>query len=223
MANMTSCENSPFSFFFSFPFFQEKLTGLSDLKKSVVETNNNITDTEEEVRNAINMTKSIKDNVKIVEIRYEKIIEELDVEVKRRLDDIEGMLSLANTLLRSTLLVMRFDGNTTNEPEPPPAILKETRNLNIGLYTKPEKPDGLLLYMGGADDAGTNNRQKRQSACESDFIAVELEAKQPHLKICTSGKFKDLKDGVKSIDTSGNLWYKVEAGMWVIHHYRLQK
>lgn len=220
MADMTSREKrSLFDFFFSFLFsffflfFQERLTGLSDLRKSVVETNNNITDTEEEVRNALNMTKSIKGKVKIVETRYERIIEELDVEVKRRLDDIEGMLSLANTLLRSTSLVMRFDGNTTNEPEPPPAILKETRNLNIQLYTKPGKPDGLLLYMGGADDA-SNNRQKRQSDnCESDFIAVELLGKQPHLKICTSGTFKDFKDGDKSIDTSGNLWYKVEAGM----------
>ena len=68
-------------FFHVFPFFffQEKLTGLSDLKKSVVETNNNITDTEKEVRNALNMTKSIKGKVKIVETRYERIIEELDV------------------------------------------------------------------------------------------------------------------------------------------------
>lgn len=210
----------PFSNFFSFLFsfffhfsFQEKLTGLSDLKKSVAETNNNITDTEEEVRNALNMTKSIKGKVKIVETRYERIIEELDVEVKRRLDDIEGMLSLANTLLRSTSLVMRFDGNTTNEPEATPAILKETRNLNIQLYAKPEKPDGLLLYMGSVDDA-SNSRQKRQSDnCESDFIAVELEAKQPRLKICASGKFRSLTDGEKRIDTSGNLWYKVEAGM----------
>ena len=159
------------------------------------------------------MTKSIKGKVKIVETRYERIIEELDVEVKRRLDDIEGMLSLANTLLRSTSLVMRFDGNTTNEPEAPPAILKETRNLNIQLYTKPEKPDGLLLYMGSVNDA-SNSRQKRQSDnCESDFIAVELEAKQPRLKICTSGEFRTFTDGEKRIDTSGNLWYKVEAGM----------
>ena len=164
------------------------------------------------MRNAINMTKHIKGKVVIEEIRHERIIEELDSEVKRRLDDIDGMLTLANSLLRSMSLVMTFDGSTTNEPVPPPGILKETRNLNIQMYARPEKPDGLLLYMGDTKDS-SNSRQKRQAVCKSDFVAVELEASQPHLKICTAGKFKDFKDQEKTVFTNGSRWYKVEAGM----------
>ena len=158
------------------------------------------------------MSLSIKDKVIIQKKRHEKIIEELDTEVKQRLDDIDDMLYRANSLLRFTSLVMRFDGNTTSELVPPPAIQKETRNLNILMYAKPEKPDGLLLFMGNAESSD-NNRQKRQSqSCAADFVAIELEAARPHLKMCTAGIYHDA-GSEKDIVTDGKRWYKVEAAM----------
>ena len=157
------------------------------------------------------MSLAIEDKVVIQEIRQEKIIKELDTEVKRRLDDIEGMLVRANTLLRYTLLVMKFDGQTISEPVPPPAIQRETRSLDFLVYLKPEKPDGLVLFMGDARNSN-NYRQKRQSGCGADFFALELKAATPHVKMCTSGAYNNFKAN-GNISTDGSRWYKVEAGM----------
>lgn len=163
--------------------------------------------------NALNMSEVIKEKVMIQELRQEKIIEELDTEVVRRLNDIRGMMDRAHVLLKHTSLVMKFDGKTTSSPLPPRAVQRQTRALNFLLYLKPEKPDGLILFMG---DAGNSNkyRQKRQSQeCRSaDFIAVELKAARPHLKMCTSGFYLDL-DTDQNILTDGNRWYKLEAGL----------
>lgn len=190
--------------------FQSQLSGLSGLKESIIATNSNMTETEEKVRSAINMSLTIKDKVVIQEVRQEKIIEELDSEVKRRLDDIEGMLARAHTLLRHTNLIMKFDGKTSSEPVPPPAIQRDTRSLNFLMYLKPERPDGLVLFMGNARNS---NRRKRQSQeCGADFVAVELEAAKPHLKMCTSGRYNDF-EASNDISTDGKRWYKVEAGM----------
>ena len=193
--------------------FQEQLTGLSGLKESIIATNSNITEAEENVMDALNVSKVIKEKVVTQEQRQEKIIEELDTEVVRRLNDIRGMMDRAHVLLKYTSLVMRFDGKTTSSPLPPRAVQRQTRALNFLVYLKPEKPDGLILFMG---DAGNSNRYrlKRQSTeCSSaDFIAVELKAARPHLKICTSEKYLDF-DTNQDIATDGNRWYKLEAGL----------
>ena len=161
---------------------------------------------------ALNMTQVIKDKVVIQEQRQEKIIAELDTEVALRLKDIRQMMDRAHNLLKYTSLVMKFDGKTTSAPLPPRAVQQETRSLNFLMYMKPEKPDGLVLFMG---DAGKANRyrQKRQSQqCRSDFLAVELKAARPHLKMCTSGRYLDFETA-ENILTDGNRWYKLEAGM----------
>lgn len=175
-------------------------------------TNGNITDAEKQVREALNKSSTIKEKVVVQEVRHEQIIEELDIEVKRRLDDIEGMLVRAHTLLRYTPVVMKFDGETVSEPVLPPAIQKETRALDILLYAKPEKPDGLLLFVGDASNSDSN-RQKRQSQqCGPDFAAVELRAAKPVLKMCTAQRYREF-EAPGTISTDGQRWYKVEAGM----------
>ena len=193
--------------------FQEQLTGLSGLKESIIATNSNITEAEEKVMSALNMSEVIREKVIIQERRQEKIIEELDTEVVRRLNDIRGMMDRAHVLLKHTSLVMKFDGKTTSSPLPPQAVQRQTRALNFLMYLKPEKPDGLILFMG---DAGNSNRYrlKRQSQkCSSaDFIAVELKAARPHLKLCTSGFYLDLVTN-EDILTDVDRWYKLEAGL----------
>lgn len=193
--------------------FQEQLTGLSGLKESIIATNSNITEAEEKVMNALNMSEVIKEKVVIQEQRQEKIIRELDTEVVRRLDDIRGMMDRAHVLLKHTSLVMKFDGKTTSSPLPSRAVQRQTRALNFLMYLKPEKPDGLILFMG---DAGNSNRYrlKRQSSkCSSaDFIAVELQAARLHLKLCTSGSYLDLGTN-EDILTDVDRWYKLEAGL----------
>ena len=85
--------------------FQAQLTGLSGLNESVIATNNNITELENQVRDAINMSKAIEDKVVIQERRHEQIVKELDTEVKRHLDDIDKMLARANTLLSNEIII----------------------------------------------------------------------------------------------------------------------
>lgn len=193
--------------------FQEQLTGLSGLKESIIATNSNITEAEEKVMNALNMSEVIKEKVVIQEQRQEKIIRELDTEVVRRLDDIREMMDRAHVLLKHTSLVMKFDGKTTSSSLPSRAVQRQTRALNFLMYLKPEKPDGLILFMG---DAGNSNRYrlKRQSSkCSSaDFIAVELQAARLHLKLCTSGSYLDLETN-EDILTDVDRWYKLEAGL----------
>ena len=87
------------------------------------------------------MSKVIKEKVVIQEQRQEKIIEELDTEVVRRLNDIRGMMDRAHVLLKHTSLVMKFDGKTTSSPLPPRAVQRQTRALNFLMYLKPEKPE----------------------------------------------------------------------------------
>lgn len=172
--------------------------------------------------NGLNMSLVIREKVVIQEKLQQKIIDDLDREVVRRLDDIKGMIDRAHVLLRHTNLVMKFDGETTSSPILPPAIQQESRALNVLMYLKPEKPDGLVMFLGEAQNTNTN-RQKRQSQtksdCLTDFIAVELKDRKPLLKTCTTaGGFVDVKArGERNEDfllqTDGNLWYKVEVGL----------
>ncbi|XP_078356048.1 laminin subunit alpha-1-like [Oculina patagonica] len=190
---------------------ERQLTGLAGLKESIILTNRNISEAEKKVMDALNMSQVIKEKMVTQEVRQEQIIEELDTEVVKRLTDIRGMMDRAHELLKYTSLVMKFDGKTTSAPLPPPAVEQDTRSLNFLMYVKPEKPDGLLLFMG--DAGSSNNRQKRQSQeCKSDFLAVELKAARPHLKMCTSGRYLDV-EGEENILTDGKRWYKLEAGM----------
>lgn len=193
--------------------FQQQLTGLSGIKESITATNSNITEAEEKVMDALNTSKVIKDKVVMQELQQEKIIEQLDTEVLQRLNDIRGMMDRAHELLKYTSIVMKFDGKTTSAPLLPRAVQRETRSLNFLMYMKPEKPDGLVLFMGDAQRSN-RYRQKRQSPaeCSSDFIAVELKAARPHLKMCTSGRYLDY-EAQQNILTDGKRWYKLEAGM----------
>ena len=187
--------------------FQAQLTGLSGLNESVIATNNNITELENQVRDAINMSKSIKDKVVIQERRHEQIVKELDTEVKRHLDDIDKMLARANTLLRYTSLIMKFDGETTSKPVLPAALQKDTRSFATLMYIKPAEPNGLIMFMGDVGNSG-NNRQKRQSQ-QADFTALELKATTPILKMCTEGICNTF-EASKNISTNGKVWYKVD-------------
>lgn len=187
--------------------FQAQLTGLSGLNESVIATNNNITELENQVRDAINMSKTIKDKVVIQERRHEQIVKELDTEVKRHLDDIGKMLARANTLLRYTSLNMKFDGETTSKPVLPAALQKDTRSFATLMYIKPAEPNGLIMFMGDVGNPGSN-RQKRQSQ-QADYAALELKATTPILKMCTKGICNTF-EASKNISTNGKVWYKVD-------------
>lgn len=187
--------------------FQAQLTGLSGLNESVIATNNNITELENQVRDAINMSKTIKDKVVIQERRHEQIVKELDTEVKRHLDDIGKMLARANTLLRYTSLNMKFDGETTSKPVLPAALQKDTRSFATLMYIKPAEPNGLIMFMGDVGNPGSN-RQKRQSQ-QADYAALELKATTPILKMCTKGICNTFETS-KNISTNGKVWYKVD-------------
>ena len=189
---------------------QAKLPGLSGLKESIIATNNNISEAEEKARRAVNTSYAIREKVVIQEKRQEKIIEELDTEVVRRLTDIKEMIAGAHRLLKFTSLILSFDGNTATSPIVPPTLEQDTSFLNFLMYTKPEKPDGLLLYMG---DSQKTTRQKRQSPqCGADFVALEMEASKVHFKLCTEGRFLDVMSGV-DIQTDKGRWNKIEAVM----------
>ena len=161
------------------------------------------------MREAINMSKAIKDKVVVQERRHEQIVKDLDTKVKQHLDDIDKMLARANTLLRYTSLIMKFDGETTSKPVLPAALQKETRSLTTLMYIKPAKPDGLIMFMGDVGTSG-NNRQKRQSQQSVvDFAALELKATTPVLKMCTEGICNTF-EATKNISTNGKVWYKVD-------------
>ena len=192
--------------------FQAKLKGLSELKKSINATQSNITNTESKLRQALDISLNITDRVVIQEIRHERIIEELDTNVKLRLDDIDQMLKRAHTLLRFTSFGMKFNGKTFSKPVPPVAIQRKTRSLDVLVYAKPEKPDGLVMFMGDTTTSD-DSRQKRQAAdCETDFVAVELKGAKPCLKICTFGNYRSFEVD-ENITTDGTYWYKVQASM----------
>ncbi|XP_068678125.1 laminin subunit alpha-like [Montipora foliosa] len=191
---------------------EAKLKGLSELKKSINATQSNITNTESKLRQALDISLNITDRVVIQEIRHERIIEELDTNVKLRLDDIDQMLKRAHTLLRFTSFGMKFNGKTFSKPVPPVAIQRKTRSLDVLVYAKPEKPDGLVMFMGDTTTSD-DNRQKRQAAdCETDFVAVELKGAKPCLKICTFGNYRSFEVD-ENITTDGTYWYKVQASM----------
>lgn len=192
--------------------FQVQLEGLSELKKTINVTKSNITDTENKLIQAFNMSSNLTDRAAILEVRLEKIIEELDSDVKLRLNDIDLMLKRANTLLKFTSPVMKFNGQTSSKPAVPPAIQRETRYLNVLMYAKPEKPDGLLMFMGNTITSDNYRQKRKATECKTDFAAVELRAAKPCLKLCASGKYFSFEAN-RNITTDGKTWYKVEANM----------
>ena len=122
------------------------------------------------------------------------------------------MLKRANTLLKFTSPVMKFNGQTSSKPAVPPAIQRETRYLNVLMYAKPEKPDGLLMFMGNTITSDSYRQKRKATECKTDFAAVELRAAKPCLKLCASGKYFFFEAN-RNITTDGKTWYKVEANM----------
>lgn len=168
--------------------------------------------------NGLNMSLEIREKVLIQEKRHQQILNELDSEVSRRLMDIKNMMIKANNLLKFTTPVMKFDGEATSSPILPPAMKQEVRAMNILMYLNPDKPDGLVMFLGDAEGTSTD-RQKRQSQesdCKTDYIAVQLKERKPQLKICTAVKGLveiGVKDNDFEMETTGNVWYKLEVDM----------
>ena len=167
---------------------------------------------EEKAMNAVNMSLAIRDKVVVERLRQEKIIQLLDSEVVRRMNDIKGMLDRSHVLLKYLSPVMKFDGKTTSAPLAPLAVQQELRSLDFLMFANPEKPNGLLLFMGDAENSNKYRQKRQAQECGSDYLAVELKAARPHLKMCTSGNYLDFETD-KDIPTDGKHWSKVQFGM----------
>ena len=185
---------------------QKQLPELSALKRTIEQTNENISKAHEDVEAVVNMSLTVNTRMEYIRAEHVQIDRDLNESVAQRIENILDLLTYSRQLLSTMTMVRKFNGSTVVNPLAPSPVLERTQYASISLQFKPASPDGLLFFIGDSQPAGA----APAGQCVSDFAAVEMRNRKVHFAMCVGATYVDTAIQTE-LQVDDESWYKIQA------------